>query len=292
MAEALRGWEESFQKVFQEAPLGAAFLDLAGGIQESNPALSELVGSPPEELAGLWVGDLVHPMYKQQTGKMVHDLLEGARDCVQTEVGLVRKDGSLLWSKVVVFMARTRAGEADYCIAIFEESPSGGKMLDAIHLLATTDDLTGLHNRRGFFLLAEQLWRLAARKKFDLSLLYVDLDGLKGINDTFGHAAGDEAIRRTAEILRSVCRDTDVVARLGGDEFVILMVEAGEVGVELLRGRLVHALATYNAWPKHRYKLAISLGVSRFAAGEVRSLDDMLTEADRRMYEDKRRASR
>jgi len=289
MAEPVQRREERFWALFRESATGVALLDPMGHIVSSNPALCSMLNSAPGELADRWLTELVHPIYKTETTQLLKAVLEGDQHEARSEVGLVKRDGTLAWSRLSLFLARTRAGQPDYGIALFELSPSERKVLDAIHLLATTDDLTGLHNRRGFLLLAEQQWRVAVRKHRELSVVYLDLDGLKSINDTLGHRVGDEAIRGMAEILRSVCRDTDVVARLGGDEFVVLLVEAGEVGVQLLRDRVQQAVSTYNSWPKQPFTLAVSIGVSHLAVGELRSVEDMLAEADRKMYEEKRR---
>src|SRR5205085_5407585 len=95
--------------------------------------------------------------------------------------------------------------------------------------LALVDDLTGLHNRRAFILLGEQAIKEAGRAGRPVIGLFVDVDGLKLINDTHGHAAGDHALRLVADALRATCRDSDIVGRLGGDEFAILLAEAHEI---------------------------------------------------------------
>ena len=289
MAEPVQRLDGGFWKLFGEADAGVALLDLAGHVEASNPALCALLSCESDELADCWLTDLVHPIYRTDVTRELQAVLGGERHEARREVGLVRRDGTLAWCRLSLFLARTHAGEPDYGLAILELFPSERKVLDAIHLLATTDDLTGLFNRRGFLMLAEQQWRVAVRQHRGLSLVYLDLDGLKAINDTLGHRAGDEAIRGMAEILRSVCRETDVVARLGGDEFVVLLVEAGEVGVQLLRERVQQAVCTYNSWPRQPFTLAVSMGESHLAAGDLRSVEDMLAEADRRMYEEKRR---
>jgi len=289
MAESLRGPEDHFRKLLDEASLGAAVFDLSGAIEECNPVLSELLGSTAAELAGSSVADLAHPVYRPQLGHLLHELVRGNRRDGHSDAGLVARDGTLHWMRISLFLACTRHGEPDYGIAVFEPITADRRVLDAIHTLATTDDLTGLHNRRGFFLLAEQQWRLAVRKKRELALLYVDLDTLKRINDTHGHAAGDDAIRKTGEILSAACRDCDIVARLGGDEFAVLMVESTEAGVERVRTGIERALASHNSSGRRLYRLSISLGISRFGGGETPSLQEMLAEADRRMYETKRR---
>src|SRR5439155_15054078 len=104
--------------------------------------------------------------------------------------------------------------------------------------LSTRDELTGLYNRRGFFMAAEPLARLAERAGRSFVIFYADLDGLKGINDAHGHSAGDEAIRDAAWILNQTFRSADIVARIGGDEFAVLAAEAPGSCVDVMLRRI------------------------------------------------------
>lgn len=292
MAEPSRAGADPFWSVLRAAPEGVALLDLRGHVEATNPALCETLHAKAEDLAGCWLLELVHPIYREEVGVQLREVLSGERREARGEAGLVRRDGTLAWSRLSFYLARGREGEPEYAMAIIEVVPSERKVLDAIHLLATTDDLSGLHNRRGFLLLAEQQLRLAARKGWELAVVYLDLDRLKAINDNLGHRAGDEAIRQMAEILQMACRETDVLARIGGDEFVVLMVEPGEIGVGLLRTRLQQALDACNALPGRPYALSVSIGVSRLGAGESRTIEQLLMEADSRMYAEKKRPQR
>jgi diguanylate cyclase (GGDEF)-like protein len=108
--------------------------------------------------------------------------------------------------------------------------------------LARTDELTGLANTRAFNERAEQELLRARRYGRALSLLYIDLDGFKSINDTLGHAAGDVVLQRTADALRESLRRTDVIARLGGDEFVVLLPETGSESADIVIGKVQNTL--------------------------------------------------
>ncbi len=153
--------------------------------------------------------------------------------------------------------------------------------------LSLVDELTGLHNRRGFMTLAEQQSRVANRSKKEMFLLYADLDDLKKINDRLGHGAGDEALVETAGILREAFRESDIIARVGGDEFVVLAIEAGEAKAEALRRRVEERFVAWNARPGRRFTLAASLGVVRYNPGQPCSIPDLMAEADKRMYAEK-----
>lgn len=154
--------------------------------------------------------------------------------------------------------------------------------------LALTDDLTCLYNRRAFLALATQQVRLMRRKGEGLLLFFVDVDGLKNINDNFGHREGDFALVRTAEALEQTFRDSDILARLGGDEFAVLAVEASCKNQEVILRRLEKSLRKSNA-DESRYVLSLSVGVARLDPNHFVSVGDLLDQADRAMYEEKRR---
>jgi len=153
--------------------------------------------------------------------------------------------------------------------------------------LALTDDLTCLYNRRGFFATATQHLKLARRNDQSLLLFFCDLDNLKTINDTFGHREGDRALVRTADALEEVFRDSDIMARLGGDEFAVLAFEATSRDQETILHRIQKSFRRANE-QEPRYQLSISVGVARFDPLDDVTLADLMAEADRVMYEEKR----
>jgi len=163
------------------------------------------------------------------------------------------------------------------------------RMGAALRSCSLLDELTGLYNRRGFLLLAEQQYKVAGRNRKPMALLFADMDGLKHINDTFGHPEGDRALAEAAEALRETFRESDIVARLGGDEFVVLLVggleDRGEAGMK----RLLAKLEACNARNLRPYTLSLSLGIAIYDHNHPRSLDDLQGQADALMYEQKRR---
>ncbi len=154
--------------------------------------------------------------------------------------------------------------------------------------LTLRDPLTGLYNRRGFRLLAEQSLRLARRNSRDSVLLLADMNDLKEINDTHGHQLGDEALCAAATAFTGSLRDCDIIARLGGDEFVALAVEAQPPGIPSLLARLEHSLAREDAALDMCIPLTLSIGVAPFDPKTAPSLNELIVAADRDMYEKKR----
>jgi two-component system, cell cycle response regulator len=153
--------------------------------------------------------------------------------------------------------------------------------------LALTDDLTCLYNRRAFLALATQQMRLTRRKGEGLLLFFADVDNLKDINDSYGHREGDLALIRTADALEQTFRDSDIIARLGGDEFAVLALEASCQNQKVILRRLEESLQGSNA-EESRYQLSLSVGVARLDPKHFVSLGELMAQADRAMYEEKR----
>ncbi len=149
--------------------------------------------------------------------------------------------------------------------------------------LSLIDDLTGLYNRKGFFALAEHRVKLACREGEPFSIAFVDLDGLKRINDTFGHQAGNRALIDTAEVLRKCFRESDILARLGGDEFAVFVAKADEREIAGITSRIEEHLAACNSTAGRLYPLSFSIGI---VSGGLQNadIDTLLAQADRLMY--------
>jgi diguanylate cyclase (GGDEF)-like protein len=182
-----------------------------------------------------------------------------------------------------------RTAELDDANSTLQAEISERKRVEEkLRSLSITDELTALHNRRGFFMLFEQQLKLASRKKRSVYLLYSDIDDFKNINDTFGHKEGDQLLMDFADILRETYRDSDIVARIGGDEFVIFPIEAAEDSLQIITDRLFANIEAYNKKTDRGYSLSISVGVSLYDPALPYSIEEMLALADKQMYRHKR----
>ncbi|MBI2494976.1 MAG: diguanylate cyclase response regulator, partial [Candidatus Omnitrophica bacterium] len=162
------------------------------------------------------------------------------------------------------------------------------RMQTTLQGLSLVDELTRLYNRRGFLNLAAQHLKLAQRTKRGLSLAFIDLDGLKHINDTFGHHEGDRALVETAEILKRTFRSSDIMARIGGDEFAILAIEAQEDSGGRLASRLQDKVREHNAQQQRSHELSLSMGIAHLDPQSPSSVEGLMTRADQALYEHKR----
>jgi diguanylate cyclase (GGDEF)-like protein len=180
---------------------------------------------------------------------------------------------------------RTRALE-DANRHLSEEIAYRKQAEEEVRRLSVTDDLTGLLNRRGFLLLAEQDLRAAKRAQAVRAMIYLDLDGLKRVNDTYGHKAGDALLIDAAGVLTTCFRESDIVARLGGDEFAVLAAK-GE-NEEIMVSRLQAITSQFNKHGSPAHQLSFSIGVVRCLPDSGKPLLELLAEADALMYEQKR----
>ncbi len=162
------------------------------------------------------------------------------------------------------------------------------RQADELRALSLVDELTGLYNRRGFLTLATQQLKLCDRSMRPALVVFVDLDGMKRINDELGHEYGDQALVEVASVLRQSFRYSDVIGRLGGDEFVVLAVEAEPLSGSAIVQRLQEKAAEVNAKPDRRFQLAFSVGVTSYNPREPEMVEEVLARADSLMYEQKR----
>lgn len=265
-----------------------------GELRYVSPSVELLLGRTPTEAHSISAASLLHP---EDLASVRYSLQKFQSGEVQTGVvtcRLRRRDGEYRWFEFRV----TRVNGEDGGLRHYQ---SAGRdvtvrrqleqrlavQAEELRNLSLRDGLTGLYNRRGFLELSQQVVRVAEREKHRLALLFLDLDGLKVINDGLGHGHGDRAIGEAAELLRSTCRATDLIARLGGDEFVVLASALEGEGIEILKHRLERALAQLNAEPGREYRLSFSVGVATFDPLAPIPIESLLVEADARMYEAK-----
>ena len=163
------------------------------------------------------------------------------------------------------------------------------KAEETIRNLSLTDEFTKLYNRRGFMTFARQALKIAERTKSAVTIFFADIDGLKWINDNMGHDHGDMAILDAANMLRSAFRESDIIARLGGDEFAVVSMGDGSFNASTLASRLQKNIEAHNTNGNRPFLLSMSVGMVRRSLTQPKSIDDLLKEADKLMYDQKRK---
>jgi len=165
------------------------------------------------------------------------------------------------------------------------------KLEEKLHAASITDELTGLVNRRGFLMLAQKHLELAERNKKKFAILFLDLNGMKKINDEFGHKEGDRALIDVSNVLKRTFRKADIIARIGGDEFTVLIADAPDRTIEESVVHHFHDnLHACNIETKRGYKLSVSMGMVYFDPEQPCPVEELLDGADELMYEHKNAA--
>lgn len=162
------------------------------------------------------------------------------------------------------------------------------RMRRQIHELSMLDELTGIYNRQGFLLRAEQTLALSERLGTEANLFFLDADHMKWINDNFGHQEGDFLLKEISRILQYVFRRTDVIGRVGGDEFAVLALRESSQDVDSIFGRLADKLTQINEQRTVQYPISFSIGSSRSTRDSRVTLDELIEAADKEMYENKK----
>ena len=283
----LEAREQRYRELIENASDIVYTCHLDGRLTSLNRAGERITGYSAEEARAMRLSDFVpageRALFQGLLERHVRD-----REDVKTEIEIVTRAGQ---RRVLEVTARLieQAGEPVEIQGIARDITARKEQEQALRSLTIIDELTQLYNRRGFLTLAERHLKLAARKKSGVFLLFADLDGLKAINDTFGHMEGDRALADTAEILRQSFRSADIIARLGGDEFTVFPLEAATESADLLLHRLEEHLRAHNEAHQNRgYRLALSVGIARFEPDSSWSIDQLLEHADKALYAEKR----
>lgn len=153
--------------------------------------------------------------------------------------------------------------------------------------MATIDELTKINNRRGFMMLSQHSLNVCMRQKMPATLVFMDLDKFKHINDMFGHAEGDNVLKMFANLISTECRESDLFARLGGDEFVILFINTTTSAAKDTITRLQQSLHEHKQNANNKYDISFSFGMVSFDPEKPKTIEALLEDSDSEMYQHK-----
>ncbi|MHB8842897.1 MAG: sensor domain-containing diguanylate cyclase [Candidatus Aquicultor sp.] len=287
---ALRESEERYRALIEKSNDGIAMIKGDRYIFV-NQKMVEIFGyDRPEEFIGQPLAMVIHPDDRERVTNINLQRQKGESVPAKYEAKGQRKSGRTIYFEISATKTTFR-GET-VSLAYLRDITDRKLAEEALKTLSLKDDLTGLYNRRGFFTLAEQGLKTAQRIGTEMVLIFGDLDNLKGINDTFGHKEGDQVLVDTAQILKETFRESDIIARIGGDEFVVLAMNNLETSAEKLINRFKQALNDHHFQTKCPYTLSISLGMACFDPQNPCSIEALLAQADKLMYENKQKRDR
>ncbi|MBI5665154.1 MAG: diguanylate cyclase [Nitrospirae bacterium] len=291
--EALRRSERNLHNITSNLAEGIYVFNKQGKIVFMNPEAERLLGWTIYELNEKGPHDLVH--FRKADGTPLplkecnmHEVITSGKLYTSTDEVFVRKDGTVFPISVITSPI-IEDGRIIASVTAFRDITERKDIERKLETLAVTDELTGLLNRRGFITFAEKQYMIAVRHNRKLALIYIDLDGLKIINDKLGHEAGDQAIADTADVLRKTFRGSDIVGRIGGDEFAVLLTETSDNVIEnVINSHLKNNLNSHKERGGRKFELLLSLGIAYFDPDKPCTLNDLISTADKLMYENKK----
>jgi diguanylate cyclase (GGDEF)-like protein/PAS domain S-box-containing protein len=282
---ALAASEARHRSLVELAPDGIV-LHRKGRLIYMNPAAAALIGAgSPDNAVGHSIFEYIVPEDRQLAAERLQRITSTGLPGGPTEFRIRRNDGQIIVCEVVSGLAPSPDGIDVQ--SVVRDVTDRKRLEEEFRRLAATDYLTGARNRRAFFEQAETEWRRARRHRRNLSLLMLDVDRFKRINDTYGHSVGDDVLRLLVAGCRRILRAEDILGRYGGEEFVALLPEVDIEGAMAIAERLrVQAASTAVPAGGRKIHFSVSIGVTE-AQLTRETLDDALRRADDALYDAK-----
>jgi diguanylate cyclase (GGDEF)-like protein/PAS domain S-box-containing protein len=285
-ARELRDAEERFRLAFDKAPIGKALVSTDGHFTRVNSALCAILGYAERDLVGTTFQSLTHPDDLGGDLEHMRRLLARESEAYAMEKRYRHAGGHYIWALLSVSLVWDEAGQPLYFVSQIQDISEQKLTAERLTELTLRDALTGLANR---VLFADRLGHAVERSlqtSERMAVLFIDLDRFKSVNDSFGHAAGDELLRQAADRMRSAVRPADTIARLGGDEFTVLCEDLNAVDeAAWVADRVSEALERPFDLFGAKTSIGVSIGVA--VADPDDTAETLLAKADAAMYRTK-----
>lgn len=275
-----------FTSAFKYAAIGMAIVDTSGRWLKVNQSLCSLVEYPEQELTELTFQDITHPDDLAEDLRNAQLLLEGKTESYQIEKRYITKTGSAVCIILSVSLIRDPDGNPAFFISQIQDITRLKSYEEELKKLISEDHLTGIGNRRYFYDQSERELKRAARTRSPTSILMVDIDHFKKINDTYGHKTGDEILKSMSITIKHSIRSIDILGRVGGEEFAILLPETNSAESYIIAERLRLSIQTCHERTSIPTPVTVSIGIHTFFSNEE-SLDKLMQKADKALYQAK-----
>lgn len=286
IAEELQQSRNQLQTIANNLPVQIAYIDAEQKFRFANEAYRTAFNMAPEKIVGQSLLDTLGEAVYSKIESYVQGVLNGQRE--DFEITLDRAAEDSIWSVSYIPDIRDLAVAGFYVMA---QDITERKALElSLQRQATQDALTGLPNRRALLAGLSRALARADRASEEICVLFFDLDGFKGINDRYGHDAGDYLLKQFAARLLACVRTTDIVARLAGDEFVVVLeaLENGMAESEAVAQQILDSMHDPIEFNGDQFTFGTSIGLCIYRAGDTSEPEQLIAAADRAMYEAKR----
>ena len=281
--QSLRASEARLRAIFDNSAVGITAVDLDGVVVATNRAFQSMLGYTAGELLGTFVRDLSPEEDAPVTRQATADLLAGGPESVTVEKRFLRKDGEAVWTSLALTRMTDEAGRVTGFVGMVNDITTRKTLEAELLHQAFHDGLTGLPNRARFRDRVEHALSREGTARDRVTILFIDLDDFKAVNDSLGHAAGDRLLQAASERLLNATRGLDIVARLGGDEFGVLLGNVTHDDDAItVASRITVAMAAPFQLGGHEVRVGASIGIAR-AHGDA-AAEELLRNADLAMY--------
>lgn len=270
----------------ENLPDGVCFSDPQGSLFYSNKSFAQLFCfRDTEEILNASLLSYIHPDDRPTVEEFLGRMMQSEYGKTVVQVRTPGCDSHEQWIEIRAVNTITEEG----AFLVVRDVTSYKTLQEELLFQALTDELTGLYNRRGFKMMAEQELRHSQRLETEVMMLSIDIDSFKVINDTFGHGEGDRVLSLVAKTLRASFRSTDIIARWGGDEFLVLALDAPSGTVDILTDRFKQSLVDISRANALPFTIEVTIGSASRENTMIVGLEQLVQQADRAMYACKRR---
>lgn len=272
--------ELRLKALFSQAAIGISYGTLENEFDQVNQKLCSITGYSPQELNQLTYQEISHPLDLQKYYQNKQKLINKEINDFILESRLIKKNKEIVWANVTFTLIESEEFIGSYILMMFEDITSRKQSEEKMIFLNYHDQLTGLYNRRFY---EEELNRLDTLRNLPMSLIVADANGLKLINDAFGHVSGDKMIQIIADVFVKECRSDDIIARIGGDEFVVLLSKTSHEEAKLIANRIEKSLQGKHV---NQAPITVALGIAT-KEHQATNIMDVFNEAEAMMYRKK-----
>lgn len=270
----------------QETSSIVVITDVNGVVDYINPKFTEITGYDSQECIGKSTNILKSEQHENKFYEKMWSTIMSGEDWRGTFCNK-RKNGEIYWEDTHISSVKDHNGKITNFIAIKEDITKRRELDEMLNKYATLDEMTGTFNRRSGILLMEKQLQLSERQNQNFVIFFMDINGLKSVNDTLGHYYGDELITLAVSVIKACLREADSICRLGGDEFLLILPMTNLTQAEIVLQRIHDRIEIINSSEHYTYLLSLSFGAAEYSCETNLTVDDLISLADKNMYRNK-----
>jgi diguanylate cyclase (GGDEF)-like protein/PAS domain S-box-containing protein len=281
--------EAKLKKLFQAVQQSSSTIvitDTKGVIEYVNPKFTELTGYTIDEVTGKNINILKSDEHESEFYKKMWTTILSGEDW-KGSICNKRKSGETYWEDAHISSVKNAKGGITDFIAVKEDITKQREFDEKLNIYATMDEMTGTFNRRSCIMLMEKQIQISKRQNQNFVIFFMDVNGLKSVNDSLGHSYGDELITSAVRAIKACLREADSLCRLGGDEFLVILPNTNVVQAETVLNKIDDEVKKINSEESYLFILSLSFGICECCPESELTVDGMIHIADQKMYENK-----